>query len=42
MTDLPLVPLYADHLFMAHTANVQGLVQNSLFTVDCSTVSLKA
>ena len=33
MADVPVIPLYADKLFLAHTAKVHGLVQNSLFTV---------
>lgn len=40
MTDLPVIPLYADRLYMAHTSAVQGLVQNSLFTVQAYSVSL--
>lgn len=42
MADVPVIPLYADRLFLAHTEAVLGLVQNSLFTVDASTVSLKS
>jgi peptide/nickel transport system substrate-binding protein len=42
MTDVPTIPLYADRLFMAHSKAVQGLVQNSLFTVQAYTVSLQA
>lgn len=41
MTDVPNIPLYADRLFMAHTDAVEGLQQNSLFTVDTTSVSLK-
>ena len=41
MTDVPVIPLYADRLFIAHTDQVEGLVQNSLFTVDTYPVSLK-
>ncbi len=41
MTDVPVIPLYADKLFLAHTDAVQGLVQNSLFTVQTYSVSLK-
>lgn len=41
MTDVPTIPLYADKLFMAHTERVEGLVQNSLFTVLTYSVSLK-
>jgi peptide/nickel transport system substrate-binding protein len=41
MTDVPTIPLYADKLFMAHTERVEGLVQNSLFTVQTYSVSLK-
>ena len=40
MTDVPVIPLYADNLYMAHTAKVKGLVQNSLFTVNAYPVSL--
>jgi peptide/nickel transport system substrate-binding protein len=39
--DLPVIPLYQDRLFMAHTETVQGLVQNSMFTMQSSSVSLK-
>jgi peptide/nickel transport system substrate-binding protein len=39
-TDLPLIPLYADRLFMAHSDAVHGLVQNSMFTVQTYPVSL--
>jgi peptide/nickel transport system substrate-binding protein len=39
--DVPVIPLYQDRLFMAHTDAVQGLVQNSLFTMQSATVSLK-
>lgn len=41
MTDAPVIPLYADKLFIAHTDKVVGLVQNSLFTVFTYPVSLK-
>lgn len=41
MTDVPTIPLYADKLFLAHTGRVEGLVQNSLFTVQTYSVSLK-
>ena len=41
MTDVPVIPLYADQLFLAHTDKVQGFVQNSLFTVHTYPVSLK-
>ena len=41
MTDVPAIPLYADRLFLAHTKAVQGLVQNSLFTVQAYPVSLQ-
>lgn len=40
-TDVPVVPLYADRLFMAHSDKVEGLVQNSMFTVQCFPVRLK-
>ena len=42
MTDLPVVPIYAENLFLAHGPNVEGLVQNSLFTVQLYSTSLKA
>lgn len=42
MSDMPVLPLYADRLFMAHTAAVTGLVQNSLFTVQTYSVALKS
>ncbi|MDX2156664.1 MAG: ABC transporter substrate-binding protein [Hyphomicrobiaceae bacterium] len=41
MSDIPVIPLYADKLFLAHTAKVEGLVQNSLFTVFTYPASLK-
>lgn len=41
MDDLPVIPLYADRLFIAHGPTVQGFVQNSLFTVNVSPVSLR-
>lgn len=41
MSDVPTIPLYADKLFLAHTDKVQGLVQNSLFTVFTYSASLK-
>ena len=41
MTDVPVIPLYADKLFLAHTDKVEGLVQNSLFTVFTYSASLK-
>ncbi len=40
--DQPVIPLYQDRLFLAHTDAVQGLVQNSLFTMQSHGVSLKA
>ena len=40
MTDVPVIPLYADNLYIAHTKKVQGFVQNSLFTVNGASVSL--
>lgn len=40
-SDQPLIPLYQDRLFLAHTDAVQGLVQNSLFTMQSNGVSLK-
>ena len=40
MTDLPVIPLFAEQLFMAHSARVEGLEQNSLFTVHTYSVSL--
>lgn len=43
MTDLPVIPLYADRLFLAYSDAVEGLTQNSMFTVQVSnTVSLKS
>jgi peptide/nickel transport system substrate-binding protein len=39
MTDVPVVPLYGDRLFLAHSDQVQGLVQNSLFTVHTYSAS---
>jgi peptide/nickel transport system substrate-binding protein len=41
MTDVPVIPLYADKLFLAHSDKVLGLVQNSLFTVHTYSSSLK-
>ncbi len=41
MTDLPVIPLYADRLFMAFSDSVEGLTQNSMFTVQGYPVSLK-
>lgn len=41
MTDLPVIPLYADRLFLAHGKSVQGLVQNSMFTVQAYSVGLQ-
>ncbi len=35
-----MLPLYADRLFLAHGNHVQGLVQNSLFSVNTYRVSL--
>lgn len=40
-TDVPLIPLYADRLFMAHSDAVQGLVQNSMFTVQAYPATLR-
>lgn len=40
MEDLPVIPLYADRLYLAHGAAVKGLVQNSLFTLQVGGVSL--
>lgn len=40
MTDLPVIPLFAEQLFMAHSDRVEGLQQNSLFTVHTYSVSL--
>jgi ABC-type transport system substrate-binding protein len=39
MEDVPVVPVFADRLFMAHSDKVQGLVQNSLFTINTYSVS---
>lgn len=41
MTDLPVVPLFADQLFVAHTSAVRGLVQNSLFTIEAHSVHVE-
>lgn len=41
MTDVPVIPLYADRLFLAHSNTVEGFVQNSLFTVHTYPVSMK-
>ena len=41
MEDVPVLPLFAEQLFVAHGARVQGFVQNSLFTVNASPVSLR-
>jgi len=41
MEDVPVLPLYEDRLFLAHTDAVEGLVQNSLFTIQTYPVSLK-
>ena len=40
MTDVPVLPLYADRLFIAHSNQVKGFVQNSLFTMHSYSVSL--
>ncbi len=40
MTDVPVLPLYADRLFIAHSDAVSGFVQNSLFTMQSYSVSL--
>ena len=40
MEDVPVLPLYADQLFLAHGNNVKGLVQNSLFTIQAYPISL--
>ncbi len=42
MEDVPVVPIFGERLFLAHNDNVEGLVQNSLFTVYTYPVSLKA
>lgn len=39
-TDMPVIPLYSDQVFMAHTDAVKGLVQNSLFTMQSYSVAL--
>ncbi len=39
--DAPVIPLYQDRLFLAHTEMVQGLVQNSMFTMQSYSVSMK-
>ena len=41
MEDVPVIPIFADRLFMAHSDRVEGLVQNSLFTVNTYSVSLR-
>lgn len=38
--DMPVIPLYSDQVFMAHTDAVKGLAQNSLFTMQSYSVSL--
>ncbi len=40
MTDVPVIPLYADRLFLAYRDNVHGVVQNSLFTYNAYGTSL--
>jgi dipeptide transport system substrate-binding protein len=40
MADVPVLPLYADRLFVAHSNKVKGFVQNSLFTMQSYSVSL--
>jgi len=40
MADVPVLPLYADQLFIAHSNEVKGFVQNSLFTMQSYSVSL--
>ena len=40
MEDVPVLPLYADRLFLAHGNHVKGFVQNSLFTVNVYGVSI--
>jgi peptide/nickel transport system substrate-binding protein len=40
MADVPVLPLYADRLFVAHSNVVKGFVQNSLFTMQSYSVSL--
>jgi peptide/nickel transport system substrate-binding protein len=42
MEDLPVIPLYADRLFIAHGPTVVDFVQNSLFTVNVAPVSLRS
>jgi peptide/nickel transport system substrate-binding protein len=39
MTDLPLIPIFQDRLYLAHTDAVQGFVQNSLTTLQSYPVS---
>lgn len=41
MTDVPVIPLFAERLFIAHRNNVEGFVQNSMFTVQGYPVSLR-
>lgn len=40
-TDIPVVPLYTDHLFIATNNKVKGFVQNSLFTMNAYPVSIE-
>ena len=41
MEDVPVIPIFAERLFLAHSGSVEGLVQNSLFTVLTYPVTLK-
>lgn len=41
MADVPVIPLYADHLFIAHSKKVTGFVQNSLFTMSAYPAALE-
>ena len=42
MTDLPVIPIYAEQLLVAHSEHVQGLVLNSLNTLQVYGASVKA
>jgi peptide/nickel transport system substrate-binding protein len=42
MDDVAVLPIYADKLFIAHSPKVEGLVQNSLFTIQLYGTTLQA
>ena len=42
MEDVPVIPIYADRLFVAITDKVEGFTQNSLFTMYSYPVSLES